>query len=494
MKRFKTSTRIKQILFYCKILSLNIYALPPQHNNFNQKSVDEKLWDVSSKLADDGNFEKVITLNQKLIDESKNADYIKGVVKGYCNLGNVFCRMGKYKESLSFLQFAEKENKKLGDKEMESTIYSEYGNNYYLLRLYTQSLEYFKKSLALTNYISGRNRKGLRLFAYSNIISIYEIRKKPDSAFYYSKINFNELKDIYNSNTLAYHYLHYKKDLDSTEYYLKYADEISASTSEKSIFEDYSTSRNWGEFYEQKGDFKKAKIFYDKSLKFAKVLRLPFEIRDSYWLMHRISDSLKDEKVSNIYLKKYTQLYDSLSKVQNVEAEFPIQQYIKDKEQEYKDKEFRLYYIILLIVFFAVVFVYVLIRINKRKEKFLENKIQEKKEKIIEKEKETDHLKFKINEGFDEVIRLAKENNPEFVTLFREYYPEFSNALIHIYPEINNDTLKFCALLKLNFSTKDISEYTFVTPRAVQIRKNRLRKKMNISSDEDIYLWMNNLG
>lgn len=494
MKKLKTSLKIKKKLFFSLIISFPIYASALQHENFNPKSLDQKLWDLSAKLADDGNFEKVITINQKLIEECKNANYIRGVIKGYCNLGNVFCRMGKYKESLSLLQLAEKENKKLDDKEMESTIYSEYGNNYYLLGLYTQALEYFKKSLVLTNYISGRNRKGLRLFAYSNIISIYEIREKPDSAFYYSKINFNEVKDIFNSNTLAYHYMHYKKNLDSTEYYLKYANKISESTPGKSVFEDYSLSRNWGEFYEQKKNFKEAKIFYDKSLKFAKVLKLPFEIRDSYWLLHRISDSLKDERSSNVYLKKYTQLYDSLSKTQDVEAEFPIQQYIKDKEQEYKDKEFRLYYIILLILVFAAACVYVLIRINKRKEKSLESRIQDEKEKIIEKEKETNHLKFKINEGFDEVIRLAKENNPEFVTLFREYYPEFCSALIHIYPDINNDTLKFCALLKLNFSTKDISEYTFVTTRAVQIRKNRLRKKLEISSDEDIYLWMNNLG
>jgi DNA-binding CsgD family transcriptional regulator len=53
--------------------------------------------------------------------------------------------------------------------------------------------------------------------------------------------------------------------------------------------------------------------------------------------------------------------------------------------------------------------------------------------------------------------------------------------------------LTFCAYLYLNFSSKDIAQYTFVTPRAVQIRKNRLRKKLNINSEEDIYLWIKNI-
>ncbi|MNE39864.1 hypothetical protein D3C81_1268960 [compost metagenome] len=42
----------------------------------------------------------------------------------------------------------------------------------------------------------------------------------------------------------------------------------------------------------------------------------------------------------------------------------------------------------------------------------------------------------------------------------------------------------------LNFSTKNIAQYTFVTVRAVQVRKNRLRKKLNIASDIDFNNWM----
>ncbi|MGV0928501.1 helix-turn-helix transcriptional regulator [Empedobacter sp. ULE_I145] len=60
-------------------------------------------------------------------------------------------------------------------------------------------------------------------------------------------------------------------------------------------------------------------------------------------------------------------------------------------------------------------------------------------------------------------------------------------------PSIKSSELSFCAMLYLNYSTKDIAEITFVTVRAVQIRKNRLRKKYNIDSDIDINKWMRNL-
>jgi hypothetical protein len=42
----------------------------------------------------------------------------------------------------------------------------------------------------------------------------------------------------------------------------------------------------------------------------------------------------------------------------------------------------------------------------------------------------------------------------------------------------------------LNFSTKNIAQYPFVTVRAVQIRKNRLRKMLNSASDIDFNTWM----
>jgi hypothetical protein len=92
------------------------------------------------------------------------------------------------------------------------------------------------------------------------------------------------------------------------------------------------------------------------------------------------------------------------------------------------------------------------------------------------------------------VVRLAKNNDPEFLTRFQEVYPNFFPKLLQIEPQLQNSELKFCALLFLNFSSKDIATYTFVQPQSIQTRKNRLRKKLNISSEEDIYIWMKNMN
>ncbi|WP_318845393.1 helix-turn-helix transcriptional regulator [Chryseobacterium sp. JV558] len=93
---------------------------------------------------------------------------------------------------------------------------------------------------------------------------------------------------------------------------------------------------------------------------------------------------------------------------------------------------------------------------------------------------------------FKEVIELAKENNPEFLTRFNEYYPRFSEELLKVFP-LKISEIRFCAYIYLNFSTKEIADYTFTSVRTVQTKKYNLRKKLNIPSDMDIYIWFSKL-
>ncbi|MDQ0594821.1 DNA-binding CsgD family transcriptional regulator [Chryseobacterium ginsenosidimutans] len=125
--------------------------------------------------------------------------------------------------------------------------------------------------------------------------------------------------------------------------------------------------------------------------------------------------------------------------------------------------------------------------------KSFQNKYNRKKAALIEKEAEISNLGSQINTAFQEIVSLAKSNSPHFLTRFREVYPLFCDKIIEIYPEIQNSELTFCAYLRLNFTTKEIANSIFVTTKTVQMRKYRLRKKLNISSDTDIYIWISNL-
>lgn len=88
---------------------------------------------------------------------------------------------------------------------------------------------------------------------------------------------------------------------------------------------------------------------------------------------------------------------------------------------------------------------------------------------------------------------LAKENKPEFLTRFNQLFSEFSARILSVNDTVQSSELRFCAYLYLNFSTKDIAEYTYISVRTVQTKKYKLRKKLNIPGDVDIYVWLDNL-
>ncbi|WP_307445844.1 MULTISPECIES: helix-turn-helix transcriptional regulator [Chryseobacterium] len=115
--------------------------------------------------------------------------------------------------------------------------------------------------------------------------------------------------------------------------------------------------------------------------------------------------------------------------------------------------------------------------------------------KTIEKNNEQlSELSQQINNSFSEVLELAKSDDPAFIPRFKEVYPVFYQNLLSRYPDLTIAQIRFCCLLRLNFSTKEVAHYHRLTIKGVQTRKTRLRKQLNIPSDADLNLWMMNLG
>lgn len=97
-------------------------------------------------------------------------------------------------------------------------------------------------------------------------------------------------------------------------------------------------------------------------------------------------------------------------------------------------------------------------------------------------------------EAFDSLIKLAKSNNPSFYTRFTDLYPNVANKILKKHPNLTNSDLEMCAMMYLNFSTKEIAEYTYIAVRSVQTKRSRLRKKLNLSPEADMYQYIQSLG
>lgn len=109
----------------------------------------------------------------------------------------------------------------------------------------------------------------------------------------------------------------------------------------------------------------------------------------------------------------------------------------------------------------------------------------------IEKEKMKDFIKKTDQINFaDDLYELAMSRNSLFITYFKSQFPGYFENILKDCPNLVASELEICALLKLNLSTKDIATATNSTVRAVENKKYRIRKKLNLSSEIDLNSYM----
>ncbi|WP_288446324.1 Two component regulator three Y domain-containing protein [uncultured Chryseobacterium sp.] len=89
-------------------------------------------------------------------------------------------------------------------------------------------------------------------------------------------------------------------------------------------------------------------------------------------------------------------------------------------------------------------------------------------------------------ENITEILSLAENNSPMFFEKFQVFFPHFIPGILKINPNLIHSELYFCALMKLDFDTKKIAQCTNNSIRAVESKKYRIRKKLNIPSEINI--------
>ncbi|MBC8320406.1 MAG: tetratricopeptide repeat protein [Bacteroidetes bacterium] len=94
-------------------------------------------------------------------------------------------------------------------------------------------------------------------------------------------------------------------------------------------------------------------------------------------------------------------------------------------------------------------------------------------------------------EDFQKVLNnmeTANNINPldEFEKVFSTVHPGFYTRLIQKHPDLTPREMLFCAFIRINLQTKDIAIITNISTNSLEIARHRIRKKMNLSSDQNL--------
>ncbi|MGB3104703.1 tetratricopeptide repeat protein [Sphingobacterium siyangense] len=477
-------------------LILLLFALKTIANGSKEKEIDSilnqtKELHVAAKMAPQ------LESAMKALDLALEYGYDEGKAKAHFWAADALSNIGLFKEAFNHLQQIQTTDYYKKENSLQSETHRLKGRVYLGLRLLRQAIREFHLQIASTGSLKGEIQSKSYLHAYGNLSTAYDWLGQPDSVLKYSRFQLDILPKLHGKDSAMISLgvyddlgtLYTKKgDFAKAKFYL----EKSLALIERHKIPIYfNTFTFLGNLEQEKGNIREALPYFYKSLANMKAvgdrnaMRNQYKFLAEYYQYYKLGANKASE-----YNIHYNQLNDSLENENKQVLDIVLNQILKSKDVESATKVSKSVAFSIMAFVLLVIAITFFIRRSRHNRKVL----AEKEGALQETENTNRVLTEQIGENkFNNLVDLAKSNNPEFLILFSDLYPKFIQALKTIDANLRSTELEFCAMAFLNFSTKNISEYTFVTIRAVQVRKNRLRKKFDIPSEVDFNNWMREL-
>ena len=113
-------------------------------------------------------------------------------------------------------------------------------------------------------------------------------------------------------------------------------------------------------------------------------------------------------------------------------------------------------------------------------------------QQILDSEKDFNKLKSEIKKA----IKINEVNKHEweiFETNLNQIHNEFIINLSKKFPNLTPKDVKLCVYLKMNLSSKEIAPMMNISFRGVELHRYRLRKKLNLSQEENLSKFLLNI-
>ena len=437
-------------------------------------------------------FKELLVL-EKIAQKEKN---IKAKLEILNNKAFYYFTQAQYDKAYKYARQLEKEASEIKDIRLIAIAMNRVGITLNFLGAYNEAE---KKLLQTKKYIEKNkfeNKNIIKAYNFQFLSDLYSHINKSQLSIYYKKKTIPEYEIIENpkqrKKQIVKGYgniclINLDLNLDSAAYYFN----KSLALQDTIEITNYNVSNyvGLGEVYNKKREYKKAIEYLKKAENINNVVQDGFCMTTIYELMQ---DSYKKTGDKTGY-NKYKLLYLENLQKENEEILSGVNTLVNEVKKESQDviadNRKKTY----LIISFAIVTSFsVIILMNfQRNFRRKQQETEEIEKELFVKEKQLENLETKVSDLLHEVINLAKENSEKFYPRFLDLYPDFEKRLLGISPKLTKSELEFCALLKLNFSSKEIANFTFISVRTVQNKKYRLRSKLNIPNTTDTNVFFN---
>jgi tetratricopeptide (TPR) repeat protein len=500
---------------YDKAIEYANYALQCEEIELYQKAFAYNSLASSYNLL--GNYPKATEFYYNGLKIHEELNNFNGIAVTYNNIAFVYYSQNDLRKSLELFNKTVNILKQIEDTISIANAYNNIGALYLNLEMY-DSAKFF---LDLAFVIHKKNDNN---FEYartaSNLSNMYLNLNDIPKAEYYLNIAFELFSEFESNRDLAICYTN-KADIYSKQ------NNINQAIKQLIIALEYA----------------------NKAMSSEQILDVYNELSKNYFLVHDFENAYKNLKQYNI-LKDSTLNIEKAELIENLNISYETEKKEQEIENLKKEQKIALYknyilisVIVLIILTFSIIIYFILtrMRISKQKVQLL---IEEQKVNSLEAEKkqltilntkiENEKLKLEIdlknkelttstmniiqfNQFYDEIeknliemrnyykktynkfdsskINLiihqfsSKQKNEmweEFELRFLQVHNDFYSKLSQQFPDLSPNEKRLCAFLKLNMSTKEISRITYQSVNSLRVARTRLRKKLNISKDENL--------
>lgn len=482
----------KAILFYVFIFT---YFSVTAQETFSKKKIDSLLYNTRYRVSV---YPKhTFSEFKKLYSASLKENYKIGVSYSLIGMGHSESYLDNFKNAISYVKKGREIANQINNDSL--LLYADFVDclQYGSMHMNIKAVNMINNCINRIDVLNDKESKHLMLGSLYTCKANFSagLIKKPSKeeylflhrkAFYH----FNKVKRLLSNpsfinlgncfNTL--------NQLDSAKYYyqkgVRFA-KLKGKTSEIEYI-------NLANLHIKRKEYPVALKYLDSSITICEKKNIYYLLSENYSLYTKIHTQLgnKDRAlVSHDLFLKYKDSAEILERNRVVESV----NFLFDASSNENDTLLKRNKTIIIVSLLFVIGLAILSRFLYLKRKYLKGESLIKEIELVEKTNQIVTLKQKVSTSYNEVIEMAKKNDPLFLPMFKELYPEFYDRLIKIQPDLTITEQKVCFYLKLKFSTKEIADYTFVTTKAIQNRKNRLRKRLHLNDGDDLYLWIDTL-
>ena len=444
-----------------------------------------------------GQKKKAISFYKRALSISMENDDASETAINAVQLGNIYASTGETDQALKFMNTALEASQRLPGEHASATILLDISDLHKNMKSYQQALTANQEALSLAKGISDKSLQALAMKniavihaeqgdlsnANTYLIQTLDLFRKSGRLEEVVKIqiqiarNYLEQGELTQSLTLA------SKALETAEKMQSF--ELSRQVLETLI-----------EAYRRKGEFKKALSAQEQ--------------------MMVVQDSILNQA-------KARQITEMQTRYETKKKEQEITLLQKEKEQQAFLRNAFFAGLVLIVIIGVLVYNRQRMKINKNraelenkrlKERQLEQDLEFKNKQLttytlhlVQKNETMKELKNKINaicqkDNGDVNRSLQKLRNmvdysfsldedwEQFRLYFEEVHTDFFDALKEQYPDLTPNELRLSALAKLNLSIKETATIMGITPDSVKTARYRLRKKLDIETEENLTEFM----